>query len=195
MNNLFNFHFIMQNLNESFLCRDKAHEREMNGGTNLFSYITILSKSLQLLERERDQNRFFVQIVLEESSSRCCFVLLMLTIAFLFPCCPWETATIYTYINVKMGFILLTGHVIFCTCHITNKWTLNWKGTFLFVKKSTWSWRNDEHNNYKDEDVSSNFGALHLGLTNIKYVNGISCHAIKRRCVHVRWGGSAHVHS
>ena len=29
----------MQNLNESFLCRDKAHEREMNGGTNLFSYM------------------------------------------------------------------------------------------------------------------------------------------------------------
>ena len=112
MNNLSNFRFIMQNLNESFLCRDKAHEREMNGGTNLFSYITILSKSLQLLERERDQNRFFVQIVLEESSSRCCFVLLMLTIAFFVSLLPLGNSN-YVYINVKMGFILLTGHVIF----------------------------------------------------------------------------------
>ena len=69
------------------------------------------------------------------------------------------------------------------------------KRIFPFVKKSTWTRKNDEHYNLEDEDVSSNFGALHLGLTNIKYVNGISCHAIKRRCVHVRWGGSAHVHS
>ena len=113
MNNLSNFRFIMQNLNESFLCRDKAHERGMNGGTNLFSYITILSKSLQLLERERDQNRFFVQIVLEESSSRCCFVLLMLTIAFLFLCCPWETATKYKKCKNKICTFNRTYHFLY----------------------------------------------------------------------------------
>ena len=99
-------------------------------------YITILSKSLQLLERERDQNRFFVQIVLEESSSRCCFVLLMLTIAFFcfFAALGKQQLSIR---NVKIRFALLTGHIIFLYLPYNEQMDIEPKRIFSFVKKST----------------------------------------------------------
>ena len=97
--------FIMHNLMNHFCVGTKPMKGNEGRRISTRICITIPSKSLQLLERERDQNRFFVQIVLEESSSRCCFVLLMLTIAFLFLAALGKTQLCMK--RVKSGFILL----------------------------------------------------------------------------------------